>query len=180
MALLCLPASLAAGADKPVDPCRLLSPATLETVQGSRPTALVPSARKDAILQSRSCFYSLSPSSQSVNLEVLTAAGSTDIRQFWKQRFHARAEEENTDRDDPPGRRERAGGEANEHRAPPQPVPGVGEEAFWVYSGRDGAIYALQRGYILRLSVGGKANEADQRKRATELALSALGELMRP
>jgi hypothetical protein len=58
-------------------------------------------------------------------------------------------------------------------------VPGVGEEAFWIYTGRDGAIYALQRDYVVRVSVGGKADESSQRQRATKLALSALSELSR-
>jgi hypothetical protein len=167
----------AAGAGKPLDVCRLLSPATLESVQGSRPIATVPSSHEDATLRSSSCFYSLTPSNQSVNLQVMTAAGTTDIHQFWKQRFRPERKAEEPESD--VGRKTGSGSEANERRAPAKPVPGVGEEAFWIYTGRDGAIYALQRDYVVRVSVGGKAEESSQRQRATELALSALSELSR-
>jgi len=176
-ALVWLFAGAAAGAGKPLDVCRLLSPATLESVQGSRPIATVPSSHEDATLRSSSCFYSLTPSNQSVNLQVMTAAGTTDIHQFWKQRFRPEGETEDPGRD--VGQKTGSGSEANERHAPPKPVPGVGEEAFWIYTGRDGAIYALQSDYVVRLSVGGKADESSQRQRATKLALSALSELSR-
>jgi len=175
-ALVWLFAGAAAGAGKPLDVCRLLSPATLESVQGSRPIATVPSSHEDATLRSSSCFYSLTPSNQSVNLQVMTAAGTTDIHQFWKEHFRRDGQAEESE--SAVGRRG-SGSEANERHAPPKPVPGVGEEAFWIYTGRDGAIYALQRDYVVRVSVGGKADESSQRQRATELALSALSELSR-
>jgi len=175
-ALVWLFAGAAAGAGKPLDVCRLLSPATLESVQGSRPIATVPSSHEDATLRSSSCFYSLTPSNQSVNLQVMTAAGTTDIHQFWKEHFRRDGQAEESE--SAVGRRG-SGSEANERHAPPKPVPGVGEEAFWIYTGRDGAIYALQRDYVVRVSVGGKADESSQRQRATKLALSALSELSR-
>jgi len=175
-ALVWLFAGAAAGAGKPLDVCRLLSPATLESVQGSRPIATVPSSHEDATLRSSSCFYSLTPSNQSVNLQVMTAAGTTDIHQFWKEHFRRDGQAEESE--SAVGRRG-SGSEANERHAPPKPVPGVGEEAFWIYTGRDGAIYALQRDYVVRISVGGKADESSQRQRATKLALSALSELSR-
>ena len=106
----------------------------------------------------------------------MTAAGTTNIHQFWKQRFRPEGQAEESESD--VGRRG-SGSEANERHAPAKPVPGVGEEAFWIYTGRDGAIYALQREYVVRVSVGGKADESSQRQRATKLALSALSELSR-
>jgi len=175
-ALVWLFAGAAAGAGKPLDVCRLLSPATLESVQGSRPIATVPSSHEDATLRSSSCFYSLTPSNQSVNLQVMTAAGTTDIHQFWKEHFRRDGQAEESE--SAVGRRG-SGSETNERHAPAKPVPGVGEEAFWIYTGRDGAIYALQRDYVVRVSVGGKADESSQRQRATKLALSALSELSR-
>jgi len=175
-ALVWLFAGAAAGAGKPLDVCRLLSPATLESVQGSRPIATVPSSHEDATLRSSSCFYSLTPSNQSVNLQVMTAAGTTDIHQFWKEHFRRDGQVEESE--SAVGRRG-SGSETNERHAPAKPVPGVGEEAFWIYTGRDGAIYALQRDYVVRVSVGGKADESSQRQRATKLALSALSELSR-
>jgi hypothetical protein len=168
-------AGVAAGAGKPLEACRLLSASTLQSVQGSRPTAAVPSSRRDVTIQSSSCFYTLSPFNQSVNLEVMTAAGTADIHQFWKQRFHGPAETKEPEAE----RRPSAQGEANERHASPKPVPGVGEDAFWIYTGRDGALYALQRDYVVRVSVGGKPDQANQLSRATTLALSALKELAR-
>jgi hypothetical protein len=111
-------AGAAPGAGMPLDVCRLLSPATLESVQGSRPIATVPSSHEDATLRSSSCFYSLTPSSQSVNLQVMSAAGTTDIHQFWKQRFHPDGETEDPERD--VGQKTGSGSEANERHAPPK------------------------------------------------------------
>jgi len=48
------------------------------------------------------------------------------------------------------------GGEREEERsAPPQRVAGVGEEAFWIGNNRGGAVYALNRDKLVRVSVGG-------------------------
>ena len=62
-------------------------------------------------------------------------------------------------------------------RDKPQPVSGLGDEAFWVADRVTGALYVLHGDIFLRLSVGGVTDEEARLQRARALAESALRRL---
>lgn len=58
-------------------------------------------------------------------------------------------------------------------------MSGIGEEAFWVYSGHDGTIYSLEGNYLVRVGVGGKGDAQTMLRNASSLARFALRNLAR-
>ena len=165
MAGLCLALALPlhAAGPAPLDACKLLPESVIAEVQGSKPTATQPTSHDDGNLSSSQCFFTLSPFSKSVSLQVLSHAADDriEVRQFWNERFHKpAAEAAEKEPEEESGERE---------SSPPQPVRGLGEEAYWVSNGRGGALYVLHQGYVLRVSVGGN-DLATEKQNATELA----------
>jgi len=69
--------------------------------------------------------------------------------------------------------REEEEGEAN----PPQPVPGIGEEAFWLGSPKAGALYVLKGDQMVRVSVGGPDDMKTKIEKSKKLAAKALKRL---
>ena len=67
--------------------------------------------------------------------------------------------------------------EEGEAKEQPERVRGVGEEAFWTGSVRLGGLYVLQKGTILRLSIGGTDAKGAKLKKLRALARSALKRL---
>jgi hypothetical protein len=59
-------------------------------------------------------------------------------------------------------------------------VPGAGEEAFWTGDPRTGSLYVLDGDVVLRVSVGGVADEAERLQRSLILAKAALERLKSP
>src|SRR2546423_1305669 len=69
--------------------------------------------------------------------------------------------------------REEEEGEAN----PPQPVPGIGEEAFWLGSPKAGALYVLKGDNMVRVSVGGPDDMKTKIEKSKKLATLVLKRL---
>ncbi|MBV9572887.1 MAG: hypothetical protein JOY93_02445 [Acidobacteriales bacterium] len=163
---------------KPLDACKLLTPADIEKIQGSAPVAKRASSNDDGNLTSSQCFFSLSPFSQSISLDVMqqAAGDKVNVRDFWKEKFSGQDDTSDVEHDSAGKRRT---GREKEERRPSRRVPGVGEAAYWIYSGHDGAIYALQGSYLLRVGVGGTGDEQAKMQRASELAHAALRQLPR-
>jgi len=153
------------------DACALLTSADIEEVQGE-PVLTTKSGLSDGDVVSVSqCFYILATFSDSISLEVIRSgpAGVTSqgAEDRWRRMFHG---------DPPGGDLEEAGGQD----APgPQPVEGVGDEAFWVRNGPMGALYVLQREGYLRISVGGREDAPAKIRKTRTLALKALQRLGR-
>jgi hypothetical protein len=170
MRLLCIAAltSVSAFAYTTPDPCSLLSAATLEQTQGAKFSASQRTVRDDGKFTTSQCFYRLLPESNSVSLQVLSHSAKDAIhpREFWRKKFHLSKQEEAEEKEKPDAEREE---KELEHRRPPQHVPGIGDEAYWVDTGRDGALYALAGDQIVRLSLGGKASYTEKLKKATAL-----------
>jgi hypothetical protein len=82
------------------------------------------------------------------------------VRAYWKERFAPGAV--------PPGKREG-----------PRPVPGVGEEAYWVGDRVICALYVLEGDVFVRVSVGGVREEARRLERTKALALRLVERLDR-
>jgi hypothetical protein len=151
--------ALPAFAATPRDACSLLNSTDIERVQNARLITAKSTEHDDGRLTSRSCYFKMAPESSSVSLQILVRAkgDSVDLEKFWESRFGKDADDkEETE-------------EAKEHRNPPEPVAGIGKEAYWVDTGRDGALYVLNDAEIIRLSLGGRSARADKRLKCVEL-----------
>jgi hypothetical protein len=111
--------------------------------------------------------------SPSVSPQVISRSGKNriDPREFWKKKFHEAKDDKDADEEE---KTDKEQGEERERKRPPVPVPGLGDEAYWVDTGRDGALYVLSGDRIVRLSVGGAAAQDAKRATATRLARTAL------
>jgi len=135
------------------DACQLLTKRDVAAVQGQ--------AFSDTRLTSRGnrsqCFYQLPAFVDSISLDVIRDGG-----ELWEKYF----EEEHAEEEEEEGEKTR-----------PRPVPGIGEEAYWVGAGSTGSLYVLAKDVVLRVSVGGSAPEAEKIKRSKLLAAKALRRL---
>ena len=162
-----------------IDPCSLLDPKAIAAVQGAPPKNTKASEHPDGALISRQCFFTLPNFVQSVSFEVTTpnaGAKAKALRERWDQL--SGKERERGEQDGERGKRAR-GGEEEEAGRPPRPVHGVGRAAVWVGSARAGALYVLAPAAILRVSVGGAADESAKIKSCSALAKNALQRLAR-
>ncbi len=173
--------ALPAGAQSAQGVCSLLPTSVIQQSQGSAPVATRPTVSDTGKLKSEQCFYQLTPFTQSVSLQVISRSRTrqVEVRDFWKSRFHrdgknAEREEETEERE---GVNERAGEAERELQKPPLPVEGVGDEAYWVETGRDGALYALAGEDIVRISLGGNLPQQQKIEKASLLAKSAVAKL---
>jgi hypothetical protein len=144
------------------DACGLLTADEIQAVQRERPQISKPSAQQGGELLVRQCFYQLPTFEKSVSLEVTSGPAA---KAYWRKAFH----EPRTGK----GEKDEEG-EAKER---PERVRGVGEEAFWTGSLRLGGLYVLQKGAILRLSIGGTDAKGAKLKKLRALARSALKRL---
>ena len=64
-----------------------------------------------------------------------------------------------------------------EEGARPQPVPRLGDEAFWTGSHVGSALYVLKRDVFIRISVGGSGDLASKFEKSKTLAQVALRRL---
>jgi len=142
------------------DACSLLTAAEIEAVQRERPQLSKPSTQPGSGLAVRQCFYQLPTFANSVSLEVTSGPGA---KAYWQKAFHEKKPREKDEE-----------GEAEEK---PERVRGLGEEAFWTGSVRLGGLYVLQKGSILRLSIGGADTKGAKLKKLRALARSALKRL---
>lgn len=181
------PATPSTVAKTDVDPCALLTSDEIRAVQGEAVKETKASRQSSGGLVSLQCYYGLATSANSISLAVTetdaTKPGGTTAQAFWQKTFHGEAEREGKkERDDEKekARDKKPGGEREEEEekgAPPKPVGGVGDEAFWTASRVSGALYALKGQRFIRISVGGAGDEETKLKKSKELALKALQRL---
>jgi hypothetical protein len=142
------------------DACALLTADEIQRVQRERPQISKPSSQSGGELVARQCFYQLPSFEKSISLEVTSGPAA---KAYWQKAFHGtRPQEEDEE------------GEAKEE---PERVRGLGEEAFWTGSLKLGGLYVLQKGSILRLSIGGADTKGAKLKKLRALARSALKRL---
>jgi len=182
-------AATGAAAASSADACRLLTSADIAAVQGSSALETKPTSRTVGGYAIADCFYRLEPFTSSVSLEVTRRSpgkGGSDPAERWERMF--RAEDGEMDRD---GEREERNGEGKtpahaedrevrgieREKSPPVPLPGVGDEAFWIGNRASGVLYALRGHAYVRVSVGGAGSEEEKRAKAVELARRALAKL---
>jgi hypothetical protein len=140
--------------------CALLSFAEIAAVQGEKPVRTKPSTSGAPGLAVERCFFELPTFPKSVSLEVTRGAR---VREVWKESFHEGRKPERE--------------EEEAEKPPPEPVRGLGEEAFWVGDPRLGGLYVLRKDAMLRLAVGGPEGVAAKLRKLKPLARKALSRL---
>ena len=115
-----------------------------------------PEAHPDLVV--RQCFYELPTFSKSISVEVTSGSA---VKAYWQQAFNGKPQEE----------------EEHDAKERPERVRGLGDEAYWTGSLRLGGLYVLQKGSILRVSIGGAETKGAKLKKLRALARSALKRL---
>jgi hypothetical protein len=175
-----------------IDACILLTTEDLKGVQGEAYKDAQRSDRVDGDFIVAQCYFAMPTMANSVVLNVTTAkdqSGARNPKAFWEQTFGGDEEKEREgkgDREkDKQKDKDRAKsqpaerGEEGEGKeaAPPEPVKGLGDEAFWVASPVGGAIYVLKNEVFFRISVGGPGDQKTKLNKSKLLAQKVLTKL---
>lgn len=169
----------------PSDACRLLRWADIASVQPGSLVETKPTSHAAAGYWVSDCFYRMEPFANSVSLELTRRAQGRegrDPKERWNRMFRAERGERPGGKDEDEGGEEERG-EIREVRgierekAPPRPVEGVGEEAFWIGNRASGVLYARKGHAYVRVSVGGGGSDDEKRGKAAALARKALRRL---
>jgi hypothetical protein len=169
--------SASASAKEKIDVCKLLSSAEVEAEQGEPVMEAKSSTRPSGRMLMSQCVFHTTTFAKSVNVALATPqrAGSSGLapREFWQRQFHStEVKEEETSVAGKESDQEREE-EANKAR----PIGGLGEEAYWVGNPVAGALYVLQGGVFLRISVGGVREESARIEKSKVLARAAVKRL---
>ena len=182
------------------DACALLTTDDLKGVQGEAFKDAKRSDRLDGDFIDAQCYYTMPTMANSVVLNVTTAKDESSARTpkaFWEQRFGG---DEDKEREGKRERERERGGEKDKQKdkdkdkaksqpaergeegeekeaAPPEPVKGLGDEAFWVASPVGGAIYVLKNDLFFRISVGGAGDQKTKLNKSKLLAQKVLTKL---
>jgi hypothetical protein len=147
----------AAPASASVDPCALLAEADIRAVQGAAIKERKSSEEAARGLHFAQCVFVADEFVRSVSVTLITG----EVTRYWNETFH----------------REAMRGSAEEEDEPPQAVRSIGREAFWTGDARAGVLYVLDRGAILRISVGGVRDTQERLRRTRSLAEAAIRRL---
>ena len=160
-----------------MDACSLTSQSEIATVQGVQVQGGQPSSHKQGDLVIAQCYYPAVSSDGRANLSVYlqvirpdsNSARRDALKEFWKDQL---------DRDSRAQRRvENAEEQVLEKRLkPPEPIPGLGDEAFWLAGRRGGALYVRKHDSVLRVTVG-EADVKAQMEKSKALARKILKRL---
>jgi hypothetical protein len=173
--------------------CPLLSASEIQTVQGEAVADMQGSERTSNSLSTAQCFYRLPTFSKSVSLEVTRPVGTGDssraAEDFWERRFGSGREAEEREMAAERELEKKRGGERKSDRegeerereeeqsGRPQPVPGLGDAAFWSGNQLNSSLYVRKDNVIVRLSIGGPEDHATKMKKARTLAEQVLKRL---
>lgn len=177
--------------------CLLISDEEMKAAQGESPTDAQGSEHTAEGVSMSQCFFRLPSFDKSVNLEVVSG-GQGALREYWRKRFHPdaveareqlrrRDEEAKLRREEELKREREAGGmreggrrkkNREEEHWRPERVAGLGEEAYWSGNQKMWTLAVLSRERVVRVALaGGPDIQADNLKRATELARAVLKRL---
>jgi hypothetical protein len=130
------------------DACSLLTADDLQRVQGERPAEVKPS-ESGAFQQ---CFYRLPTFTNSINLGV-----TRNGRALWQ-------------------RIEQGGREEKEEKSTRE-IEGLGDDALWSPLPVGATLYVLEGDTMLRISIGGRMDDAARLEKSIALARAALKRL---
>jgi hypothetical protein len=163
---------------KAVDPCKVLTGAEIQAVQGDPLQETKPSTQPSGGLVMLQCLFRTANPNKSVSLSI-TSAGSVSPRAFWLKQFHSgnpESGEKDKDKDKAAAGRKNAK-EEDEESTRPRVIKGLGEQAYWVGSPMVGALYVLKGNTFLRISIGGIREESARIEKSIALARLALKRL---
>jgi hypothetical protein len=132
-----------------------------EPVKETKPT--VKAERGMGISQ---CYFVLPTAANSMVLTVIQKGSGSNPRDpsgLWKEAFHREPGEEKK--------------EEKEEKAKPQKIDGLGDEAFWTGNAIGGALYVLKANTYIRVSVGGRGDQAAKTQKCKALAEKVLTHL---
>lgn len=156
--VLLLTASIVAHGPASAGPCDLLTPDDIRAVQQTSVKERKPSEHRQNALRFGQCVFATDDFVRSVSVSLITGTSADRARGYWQDTFH------------PPVAR-------TGKKTPPRPVANVGDEAFWTGEARAGALYVLSGDAVLRISIGGVADEEERMRRTERLAQAALRRL---
>jgi hypothetical protein len=172
--LLAGAAQAAPAAGPAPDACRLLTAEDIRQVQHAPLKNAKPSVERVAAEEFAQCFFATTDYTHSVSLTVIRGAAGTpaSTEAYWRRTFEN--DREATARAAAPtGRRVKK-------QEPATRVPDIGRAAYWAGDERAGALYVLADDAVLRISVGGVADEKERLRRSRVLAEAALKRLSHP
>jgi hypothetical protein len=153
------------------DPCGLLAPEDIHSVQGVSVKERKRSENENRTLHFQQCLFATADFARSISLTLITEKSTQTktnaTRAYWEDTFH----------------RPQNGSPAqasNRKKNPPRSIAGIGEEAFWTGDAKAGTLYVKENGVVLRLSVGGVPDEEERIRRSKSLAQAALRRLVTP
>jgi hypothetical protein len=158
------------------DACALLSGAAIKKVQSETLKGRKSTRAKSGALIVSQCFYSLPTFANSISITLAlpdpVEPSLSGTRDLWDSVFH-RPSEFDAVRDE---QGKGTSPEAHEGHLPPAAIYGLGDEAYWI-SSFSGVLYVLKGNAFLRISVGGKLDDAERLKKSEQLARDALQHL---
>ncbi|HEV2829947.1 MAG TPA: hypothetical protein VGW76_20265 [Pyrinomonadaceae bacterium] len=152
-----------------VDACALIKKSEIASVQGAEAQSAAPSTQMNGALAISQCYYTVTSADGSQNLSVHLEVMQADpkspnaVKEYWENAFE--------DKEDKGEKGE------EEKERPPLAVRGIGEEAFWTGNAKAGALYALKRGKLVRLSIGGPGDPKTKLEKSKKLVANVLKRL---
>ena len=147
-----------------LDACALLEKSEIESVQGSKVRGTVPGKREGGAFATSQCYYTVFSADGSKNLSVHLEVTQNDpkspnqnaVGDLWKKFQESKG---------------------TKKMEKPKSVPGVGDEAYWVGNNKAGALYALKKGKMVRVSVGGPDDPGTKIEKSKKLVTDVLKRL---
>jgi hypothetical protein len=166
-----------------LDACALLSKSDVETVLGEPVKETKPSGQLAAGMNVSQCVFLTPTFAKSLSVSVASpdsTHSAKTVREYWNHQFHSIGnkpeERQGAEKRERPESRERPAEDQNEK---PRFIAGLGQEAYWVGSPITGALYVLQDGTFVRVSVGGIREESIRIEKSKAIATAAAGNLSR-
>jgi hypothetical protein len=153
-----------------VDACGLIEKSEIASLQGAEVQSTVPTTQMNGSLAISQCYYTVTSAEGSKNLSVHLEVIQADpkkpnaVKEYWERAFEEKEGKGEKD-------------EKEQESGPPLPVRGVGEEAFWLGNARVGALYALNKGKLVRVSVGGADDQKTKIEKSKKLVANVLKRL---
>ena len=172
-----------ASAKSTPDTCSLLSQAEIEKFLGEPVKEIKSSSQPVGGMLVSQCIFLTRTFANSLSLAVTSpdpAHSAKTVHDFWDHQFHSA---NSRSAEEPEGTRGAKGDDASQKQSStqesekPRLISGLGQEAYWVGSPITGALYVLQGGAFLRVSVGGIRQESARIDKSKAIAGATLSKL---
>jgi hypothetical protein len=162
------------------DACALLTPAEIEAIQGERVEETKSTVQPSEGLFAAQCLFRTPTVNKSVSLSLTGSDRLRPValtaRELWRKQFHSPDVE--SDKESAAGQNvKKLDFEGARESRKPRPIPGLGEEAYWVAGPVASALYVLKGEMFLRISVGSAGQESARMEKSKALARAALKHL---